>query len=83
MATATVNSTFVLMSHKWNKDMFTSLAALRDDGVLCDVTLQGNDNQPINAHSSVLAAASSVLKSCLVTAPRLELPSSYVMDIDA
>ena len=61
---------FMLVSNKWNKNVFTNLATLREDGVLCDVTLQGNDEKQLLAHSSVLAAASSVLKSCLVQAPR-------------
>ena len=63
-------SAFMLINNKWNSTLFSSLDQLRADGVLCDVTVVSNDEVHINAHSSVLAASSSILKSCLVQAPR-------------
>ena len=61
---------FVLVSNKWSNFLHENLVDLRNEGILCDVTLSGSDGQIQLAHSSILAAASTVFKSCLVQAPR-------------
>ena len=50
----------------WYMELCQSLDALRQNGDLCDVILEGNDGRGIPCHSVVLAAVSPYFKDTLV-----------------
>ena len=58
------------MKLSFTEEGYKSLAFLRADGILCDVTLRGksNRNHPILAHKVVLAAQSAYFKVMFTTA---------------
>jgi len=58
-----MSPTAVLESTEWPSFVCSSLAVLRQEGVLCDTTLLGKNGRTLLAHSCILAAASPVLRT--------------------
>ena len=58
-----MSPTAVLESTEWPSFVCSSLAMLRQEGVLCDTTLLGKNGRTLLAHSCILAAASPVLRT--------------------
>ncbi len=67
------NKTVVISDASWESKLFTNINELRKQELFCDATVYVAGGDVLRAHSSILAAASPIFSSMLLSSPKAEM----------